>query len=105
MEKMVENALDRLRLTADLHHITHCARFHVVDVPANDLLAVIANHDLAKISAGGHPLHETDKPLQRREVIFGPDRIACAEFSEAVKQGFGIKFGGVQTGLGPTERI
>ena len=79
-EKMIENVLGELPLTADLHHFTHRARFHVVDIPADDFLAVIAQNNLPEISASWHALHETQKPFQRMDVILGPERIATAEF-------------------------
>src|SRR5450759_2007889 len=70
IEKMIENVLGELPLTADLHHFTNSGRFQVVDVPAKDLLAVIAKNNLPEIFAGVHPLHESQKPFQRMDVIF-----------------------------------
>jgi hypothetical protein len=100
MEKMIENVLDESPLTADLHHFTNGARFQVVDVPAKDFLAVIAKNNLPEISVGLHPVHESQKPFQRMDVIFRPERIAVAEFGQAVKERFDVKFRGVRRGLG-----
>jgi len=92
IEKMIENVLGELPLTADLHHFTNSARFQVIDVPAKDFLAVIAKNNLPEISAGLHPVHESQKPFQRMVVILGPERIATAEFGQAVKERFDMKF-------------
>src|ERR1035438_3077562 len=82
IEKMIENVLAELPLTADLHHFTNSARFQVIDVPANDFLGVIAKNNLPDISVSVHPIHETQKPFQRTVIIFRPERIATAEFGQ-----------------------
>ena len=103
IEKMVENVFGESPLAAHLHHFTHSAWLHIIDVPAKKFLAVIAKNDLPEISASWPPLHETQKPFQRMDVIFRPERIATAEFGQAVKERFDIKFRGVQKRLGLTE--
>jgi hypothetical protein len=62
IEKMIENVFSELPLTADLHHLTNRARFQEVDVPAQDLLVVIAKSNFPEMSAILHPRHEGQKP-------------------------------------------
>ena len=85
---MIENVLGELPRTADLHHPADSARLHVVDVPAQDFLVVIAKNNLPEIAASLYPVHESQKPVQRMDIIFRPERIATAEFGKAVKQRF-----------------
>ena len=80
--------------------MTNRAGLQVVDVPANNLLAVVAKNDLPKSCAGVHPLHKREKPLQGIAVVFCPERIPPAELGQAVKERFDIKFSGMQRGLG-----
>lgn len=75
---MIGNVLGELPLTADLHYFTNRARFDVIDIPADDLLPVIAKNNLPEISARLHAVHESQKPCRQMEVLFRPKRIARA---------------------------
>src|SRR5271157_246502 len=99
VKKMIKNVLGGFSPATHLHRLSNPARFQVVDVPADDLLVVVAKNNLPKVLVSVHPLHETQEPLQGWDVIFRPERIAIAKFSQALKQRFDIKLRGVKRRL------
>lgn len=105
LKKMVENVLGEFCVAANLHHFAYTVRLRVINVPAKIFLIFIPDNDLAKFSASRHAVHEAEKPFQGNQIVFRPDGIAGAEFSEALKQGFDIKICTVHAWRGSAEGI
>ena len=103
IEKMIKNVPGEFPVSADLHDLTDRSRFHVVDVPAKDLLVIITNNNLPEICVGMHPFHKFQLPFHRMSVIFRPDRKPAAEVRQALQERFDIEFSSVQRRLGLPE--
>src|SRR5271166_2215935 len=102
-EKMVENIHREFRIAANLHDFPNTPWVYVVDVPANDFAAIVANNNLSKIAPAARSLHKAEKPSKRAESVFSLERIALTEIVKALQKRFGVQFASMQMRLGQTE--